>query len=253
MNFWSLYRKDLRQLLMPMLFLLLAGLGWHGFWVYQSAEIPKAEFKLIISFIFPLLILPITLIWFGYRSFRNEWKQNTIYTLLSLPCSGRRLIGSKILAAFTYYLTVILLQTLVIISTYQVSISSGIKILERKLQVSAPLLLITMLFFLLLWGSYLYLLAQFSYLVSKLWDKFNLAVSIAAFLVMNYLLDKIAQLLAPAFNWLPSLFYLSAQEADGIINFSLNIESSGELAVWLLLLIGIYWLNGWLLENRLDV
>lgn len=253
MNFWSLYRKDLRQLLMPMLVLLLAGLGWHVFWVYQSAKIPKAEFKIIISFIFPLAVLPITLIWFGYRSFKNEWKQNTIYTLLSLPCSGQRLIGSKILAAFTYYLAVILLQTLVIIFTYQVSISSGLSILESKLQVSPPLLFATMIFFLLLWGGYLYLLAQFSYLVSKLWDKFNLAVSIATFLIMNYLLDKLAQLLAPVFNWLPPLFYLSNQEADGVINFSLNIESSGELAVWLLILAGVYWLNGWLLENQLDV
>ncbi|ABR46373.1 conserved hypothetical protein [Alkaliphilus metalliredigens QYMF] len=97
---YSLYKKELvaakNELLMIMTFIL----GANAFLFYKH----QTGWPVEASFIFSLFLLLFVVATTFFRAFsvvRNEWKENTVYLVMSLPITGVDVFLSKLLALLT--------------------------------------------------------------------------------------------------------------------------------------------------------
>lgn len=65
----------------------------------------------------PVMFLPFWLLWQSFQGLRSEWREDTVYTLLSLPVAGWQITFSKlvsVLVEYSVFLAVIIGGTLVL-------------------------------------------------------------------------------------------------------------------------------------------
>lgn len=96
----QLYRKDMHQVLpelgLIIIISVLLDLGiYFGTTVMSSVLIGPVFLLLGLAALLPLIS--------SFKTFRQEWSNNTIYLLMSLPVSGRMIMGSKLLTLLTQY------------------------------------------------------------------------------------------------------------------------------------------------------
>lgn len=251
-KWFVLYKNDLKSLLFILLVMVLLSFGWQFFlstrnWSYE-----------VLGFLglFPLSGYPLLMLLLGYQSFRKEWRDDTMYFLLSLPRRGWTLILSKVLSVFSVVLIFfgfhLLFYFLLQREAFQL-----FNVIFSFVSVENPVLNIILLGAgFILWGLVLYMLAQFSYLIASFYHRFRWLVSIIVFIISYYLLQRLTFMLGVLFSWLPSysVYYALRGESihDGPISGYILLETAplagGILAVLLFLGFGSY-----LLEKHLEV
>ncbi|MFW5992455.1 MAG: hypothetical protein ACOCQN_04610 [Halanaerobiaceae bacterium] len=249
---WELYKKDLFTLGFFMLVVILLVFAWEFFLFYKIDAWPGG-LTFSLSFL-PFSFFPLLLLWLGYNGFRAEWKDDTNYFLLSLPRHGWEISLAKLAAAMTFYLVVPLVTALLIYIFQWGPFKNMMEIPEFILEGQWAIKTIFKIFvFYWLSGLALYIITQFSQLVSLFYDRFRGLVTIVVFIISNYLVYRGGSILAPLLKWLPDFPVEVINETRMGLQKTVIYLGSGPVIGSAVLLGGVFLLGSWLLENQLEV
>lgn len=252
---WELYKKEILALSFFTVVIFLALFAWEIFLFYKADKwIIWLAFGL--SFV-PFALYPILILWLGYNSYRQEWKDDTHYFLLSLPRRGWEIGLAKLAASMSFYIGISLV-TLLMIFVFHHGFIRGMVIDNIYKNALEPGMFIGLAIRLLLayWihGLTLYIAAQFSQLVSLFYDRFRGLITIIVFSLFPYVVYRGAILLAPLFRWLPELslgnFVYFEFGIPRIISLSIG---SGPFVAYVLMITAMFLLGSWLVEKHLEV
>jgi hypothetical protein len=248
-KWWQLYKLEGRNNWFFYLIVSLLVGGWYLFLGLQNWG------QIIISILsyLPFFLFPCIIIWAGFQSFRREWKQQTIYSLFSLPRSGWQIAGIKLAVAISFYLGLTLVAGgLLLVVNEEVLTTVSSQQLGGATAVSGwDLLQIVAAYWLV--GAGLYITSQFSYLVSRIYARWRGIISILVFLLVQYLVIRGGSLLAVLFNWVPKITIKSQlllPEAVPLTAVQLNLAPILGSVVIVCFIMG---LSSWLLETQLEV
>jgi len=253
MRSWvSLFKKEIRSMLFTILVSVLLVSAWEIYLITRMDVWPLG-LTFGLGFI-PFAIFPLIMLVQGYQSFRQEWKNNTIYLLKSLPRSGYEIVSAKLASSSLVYIVL----TLYTFGLHMFFHWSQLKILMGQLpeavnsSYSTRMLVLGIITYIVI-GIVPYLLSQFSYLVSCFYGKFRWLVSIVVFALSHYILVRLGGFIARLFNWLPDIpvdVMWSSPYGEEIATIYLG---SGPILAALLILIGFFMAGSWILEKQLDV
>lgn len=248
-SFISLYKKEIRAMFFFVVVSILIVLAWELFLFYKSSVWPS-ELILGLSFL-PTSFFPLIMLWQGYQSYRHEWKDDTIYMLLTLPSPGWKISLAKLAAGFSYYLTVVLFTALMIFLINDKSFISQLPSYISRSYVYKTSSMIVIAY--IIFGMAPYILSQFSCLVSRFYSRFKGLVSIVVFILTNYLIYRIASVISPIFNWLPNIPVKGFNVSMGEVTFQTIYINSAPIVSILLMILFIFFLGSFLLEKYLEV
>ncbi|MGM0438636.1 MAG: ABC transporter permease [Bacillota bacterium] len=248
-SFISLYKKEIRAMFFFVVVSILIVLAWELFLFYKSSVWPS-ELILGLSFL-PTSFFPLIMLWQGYQSYRHEWKDDTIYMLLTLPSPGWKISLAKLAAGFSYYLTVVLFTALMIFLINDKSFISQLPTYISRSYIYKTSLLLGIAY--IIFGMTPYILSQFSCLVSRFYSRFKGLVSIVVFILTNYLIYRIASVISPIFNWLPNIPVKGFNVSMGEVTFQTIYINSAPIVSILLMILFIFFLGSFLLEKYLEV
>lgn len=249
---WELYKKEIYNISFFMLVSLLITLAWELFLFYKINTWPLGV-PFGLSFI-PFSIFPLLVLWLGYNSFRQEWKEDTIYLTLSLPRTGWQLTLAKLATAMTFYLVVTVLTTLMIYLFHQGFI---VTILQEAPDTTVTSWINSTIFKILFvyWisGTGIFIITQFSQLVSLFYDRFRGLITIVVFILTNYVIFRLSSFIAPLLKWLPDIPVDVIDETTMGLQQTIFYLGSGPIIATAILTIGFFFFGSWLLENHLEV
>ena len=248
-SWFELYKKELRSISFFMLVSILVILGWELFLMYKSQ---LWHFGLVFGLSFlPLSFLPIIMLWRGYQSYRQEWKDNTIYMLMSLPRSGWQIGLSKLLADLTYYLAAVLFTLFMV---YVVNDTSLLPMLPPYITPKLVFKYISLTgIAYIIFGMIPYIFTQFSCLISRFYSRFRGLISIVVFVLTNYLVYRTASLIAPIFNWVPNIPIDVFRGSMIQVNMQTIYINSAPIVSIILMTGLVFYLGSILLEKQLEV
>ncbi len=252
-RFLQLIRKDLQASKFPILMNASLVIAWL---VFLYSRLLKSWSLDIIAPLMsvPLFFMPFWLLWQCYQLLRNEWQEDTIYTLLLLPLPGWKLMASK------------LVTLLIEFSIFLVVYVGTILIFFQKLIMVDQLLASTSIIWFLRNGLLIYIFAlafisgplilvQLAFVVGKLVGRFRGLVAIWVLLLASWLSERIGLILQPIFRWLPPVTInqiLRLQDLEWWPeSYNWQWDITAEIGVWLTI-IALFFLSGWLLENYVE-
>lgn len=114
--FKTLYGKELREVRLEIL-LVLAITIFFTVLVYLKTDGAERGFIVVPGMMTLGLAIFIPFVT-SFKLFSREWRNNTVYLMMSLPVSGTMLLGSKLLALVTQYI----IGTLVVVFTVSAAV-----------------------------------------------------------------------------------------------------------------------------------
>jgi len=251
-SWWSLYKKEIYNIWFFSLIVFLIVTGWQLFLVYKMGRWP-AELIFGLSFL-PLSFFPLIMLWQGYQSFRYEWKDDTAYFLLTLPRSGWQITLAKLTAGMTFYILTTLYTLLIIYLSNQSIIN--VFLADLPMNINTELLLnpfyqMTVMY--IISGIVIYILAQFSYLISRFYNRFNGIISIVIFILSVYIVHRGGSLLGPIFKWIPDIPIHIMDGMAGVFQERIVYVGTGPIIGSLIMLIVIFFAGSWIFEKHLEV
>ncbi len=249
---WHLYRKEIINLAFFILIVFLLITMWLLFLAYKLGRWP-GELVFGLSFL-PLSFFPLIMLWQGYQSFRYEWKDDTAYFLLTLPRPGWQITLSKLAAGMTIYI-VFTIYTIISIYVANRDFIGGLfsELPANTMEGELINVLLQIIFLYIIAGMVIYILAQFSYLISRFYNRFNGVISIVIFILSVYILHRGGSILAPIFRWMPDIPIHSVQMVAGITRENVIYIGSSPFVGSFIMLIFLFLLGSWFLENYLEV
>lgn len=252
-KFWRLYLKELKESLNYAILIGIIGIGWLIFLSTQRLNW-GSEAVFGLSFI-PLLLLPLYILIKGFLSFRTEWKSDTIYSLLSLPVSGWHLLFSKLLASMTILtgLSIIFILGIYLDSRALLSWNALI-VIPRNFGIGYYLKM-TLYMYLISWlfCAIGYIISQFSYLVSKLFNRFSGLISGVTFLFTLWIVVRVGSIISRLFRWWPDLSLIDWGYRNNILYHDVAYFNISPIIGIIVASIGLFFVSAWLLENVLEI
>lgn len=252
---WELYKKELYSIGFFIMVTFILVFVWEFFLFYKMNSWPLGV-SFGLSFL-PFTFFPFLVLWLGYNSYRQEWKDNTNYFLLSIPRRGWEISLAKMVSSMTFYLGITLFAFLLIFLFHQNFIASQIasEIPEGALSNGLAVnLMLKMVLVYWLYGMFIYIIIQFSQLISLFFNRFRGLITIIVFTLSNYIVFRGASILAPLFRWVPDFSIRSFTDIGMRVSKSNTIYiGSGPIISSLLVLAGLFILGSWIIEKQLDV
>lgn len=249
---WDLYKKEINLIVFFSAVVMLITFAWELFLFYKINKWPMG-LPFGLGFL-PFSFFPLLILWLGYNSFRQEWKDDTNYFILSLPRYGWEISLAKLAAGMTFY-TLTSLFTLISIYFFQQSFIktalAEVTIIASNVWIINNLIKAYFVFWLM--GLGIYIVAQFSQLISLFYDRFRGLITIVVFILANYVIFRGGSFLAPALKWLPDIpVQVLNDTMMGIQEFTVYL-GSGPLVGSALIIIGMFLTGSWLLQRYLEV
>ncbi len=256
--FGRLLWKDLEISRLPMLINGGAAVLWHVFLRTRLLMGWSPETVAVLSLL-PMAFLPLWFIWQTYQSLRVEWREDTVYTLLTLPVPGWKIVLSKLIALLIEYTVVV-----------GVWVVSGLVVYWSPLQILLHDLFQTVSLGWFVRNGFLFYFAslavfagfiiymQVAYITARVMGRFHGLVMVWVLLLQTWAVNRIGALLQPVFEWVPHvplyrLLDLSALPRTLVDpTQGLFWDLSGSIGSWLAV-IGLFFLGAWLLENFVEV
>lgn len=247
-QFWTLYKKELRE---GAPFGIVIGILLTGLIVFLSAMSPRwgENTTFALSFM-PLVIIPFYALFQGFTAYRSEWKEDTVYTLMSLPVPGWFFSLTKWLATMTYFTAFTLLNLALILLFYWRMTFTAFETVPGVIGLM-QMIKVFILIYLAYWlGSAIsYIIGQFSFLTSRLVNKGKAIIGGITVLTSFWIFFRLGGLLTGLLGWLPDLHV-------GIWNYDTGYYARLDLAPWIALILvaaGLIYLGAWMLERILEV
>ncbi|MFW6028933.1 MAG: hypothetical protein ACOCRO_01625 [Halanaerobiales bacterium] len=250
---WILFKKELSNNLFVILVIALLTIAWQVFLYYKAVSWPYG-LSFGLSFL-PFSFYPLVLLYMGYNAYRQEWKDDTSYFLLSLPRYGWQISLAKLASSMTFYILITAL-TIGLIYIFQhtfirraiLDLPGNINYMELIFNIAGRMLLAYIMM-----GLGIYVLSQFSQLISLFYDRFRGLITVIVFILSNYLVYRAASFLAPLLGWLPDIPITNLNILAGEVNTSRIYIGSGPFAGVFIVLLALFLLASWLLETQLEV
>ncbi|HHY09253.1 MAG TPA: hypothetical protein GX528_01660 [Firmicutes bacterium] len=247
-GFLRLVRKDLEAIRWSTGIIMGAVLGLLVFLRFKLAA-GWSEQLVSVWMTIPLMFLPFWLLWQSFQGLRTEWRDDTIYTLLSLPVPGWQVTLAKlttVIVEYTLLAGVIVFGNLIL------------NPLVKGFAAEFPVMWLIrngLLIYLTLLGhiAFFVVLIQLAFVVSKMVGRVQALVALWALFLSLWLTTRVGELLAPAFRWLPPipLHRVFKLEEIGRGAVTANIALAPQVGRWLLAF-ALFCLTGYLLENFVE-
>jgi ABC-type transport system involved in multi-copper enzyme maturation permease subunit len=249
---WDLYKREINSITFFSSVVMLLTFAWELFLFYKIDKWPMG-LPFGLSFL-PLSFFPLLILWLGYNSFRQEWKDDTNYFIISLPRHGWEISLAKLAAGMTFY-TLASFFTLILIYFFHQSFIRNtleeITVLVSEAWIVNNLVKAYLVFWLM--GLAIYIVTQFSQLISLFYDRFRGFITVIVFILANYIIFRGGSILAPALKWLPDFpVHVFNDTMAGLQEFTVYL-GSGPLVGSALIIIGMFFTGSWLLEHYLEV
>ncbi len=193
--FATLYKKDIslgkNETLLIMGFLVVANL----FLYYKAQTSWPSQAAMGLSSAL-LVFIPLSIFFKAFTSISSEWKENTVYLMMSLPVSGNMIFLSKLLALLTQLLFLTLVA-LPFTGTFIFKYGLNIQDLEYALSmIDAEIVRVIVQVFILAFTTFTLslIIVFFSTLVGRMFRRYSGLISFVIFLVINYVIGEITNL-----------------------------------------------------------
>ncbi len=254
--FARLYRKDLEMMQFSMLLLGLLIAAWEIF-LLTRVTVWRPGMPLALSFL-PLMFLPVWLIWDAVQSYRAEWQAGTVYFLLAAPVRGWVIAAAKLAALMTSFTALALLTgggSLAILATGRglpPSLADVWGQMPRQALVSTTFAGVVAYWLGALGTAVLF---QAASAASHLAFRWRFPALVGSVVVAYWLLWRLGGLGHYLLGWLPDLPVPVVQVGPEGIRYVSDAVflDSGPVVGWLVGLVLLFWLTGWLLQHVLEV
>lgn len=190
---WTLYKKDLAASKFESLLILGFILVGNLFLYYKA----KTSWPSDISLVFSMIIsgfIPLFTFLKAFNFIRSEWKENTVYWIMSLPTSGNNIFLAKFMALLSQFfvLGIIALAftlSFIFMKTELQDILRNLKEFIDYSQVGLEAIKIGVIMF--LGFGMTIIIAFFSAVVGKLFDKFSGLITFLVFIFTNYITSRL--------------------------------------------------------------
>lgn len=235
--------------------LLLAGalLAWTAF-LYSRAGAWEPELILVLYW-FPTGFLPLWAIWTSVQLYRQEWRENTSYLMLSLPVRAWTITSAKMAAiglGIIGFSALILLGAALLIARtgFWPTVEGVFDVIPLAWFVKTGVWICVVG---LLGMLALSLMAQFAYVFSRLFTRFQGLAMVWTWFLSLWLSGKAAWLGHRFLGWLPDF----RMQAISIMNnvpavHTVTIDSGPFWAV-VLFFLGLYWVLNITIERAVEV
>ncbi len=252
---WQQFKKELQGHRID--FALIAGalLVWLLFLVSRVGA--WSDEVILAIYWFPMGFLPIWALWTSVQLYRHEWRENTSYLMLSLPVRAWIITSAKLavlVAGVVGFSSVILAGGLLLVE--RTGILSGLGDIHDL--ASVPLEWVFKMGLLgYAWSVggivLLALLAQWAYVFSRLFNRFQGLVMAWTWLVTFWLMGRVVDLGGRLLTWLPD-FYLRMPDmaGEGLHLHRVALES-GPFWALILFVVGLYTLLNLTVERAVEV
>lgn len=199
----------------------------------------------------PAFLIPIWLLWQSFQTLRTEWREDTIYTLLTLPVSGWKILLAKLCAVSLEYTSLVIVSLagfLLLFSFVLTEILQAVPSLGW-LAWNGFLIYLVSLSFLI--GVVIFI--QLSFIIGKMVGRFQTIISLWVLFLASWFVTTINRMLIPLLRWLPPLslhkiMRLDRLERDIVLEWHYSLQIGGWVAIILLFI-----LAGYLLENYTEI
>ncbi|QUH26524.1 ABC-2 transporter permease [Serpentinicella alkaliphila] len=244
--FRTLFKKDLMLAKNESLIILgIIALG-NLFLYYKAQTSWPLEVSLGFSWVL-LMFIPLSIFIRAFSSISSEWKENTVYLMMSLPVSGMLVLLSKLLSLITR-----LILLLIVATPFTAILFFRLPMLRMMdLNINAQFVKIAFMYAtLIILGYIMYLIiAIFSVHIGKIVKKFSGVVTFLAFIVTNYVVSKILEI---SFNALSN--GVVRVEQPGIqINHISSFEFLTASTVILLISCVIFYITSVIYERKVEL
>lgn len=253
--YWQLFSKEIRSSKLILLLSIAAIVAWD---IFLASTLGRWREELVPA----LAWMPIGLLYFyalfsGITSFSREWRGNHMYLMLSLPLRGWEIFGAKVLSTMCE----IVLITIVTAAGASLLGFGPTDLVFREsggISSAVPASLVYRLLFqavILLWLSMIAVtvIGQFSYISSRMFERFNGLVTAWVLLLSSWGLARFMSIVTPMLRWLPDIPFGGWNDINGHIIFATAWLDSAPLvaaALWVVILFGI---GSWLLERYVEI
>lgn len=253
--YWQLFRKEIRSSKLILLLSIAAIVAWDIFLASRLGRWPE-ELVAVLAWM-PMGLLQFYALFSGITSFSQEWRGNHMHLMLSLPVRGWQIFSAKVLSTMCE----IVLITIVTMAGASLLGFGPINLAFREgagIPSTVPASLIYWLVVLavtLLWLSLIAVtvMGQFSYISSRMFDRFGGFVTAWVLLLSFWGLARFMSFATPALKWLPDIpvgvwNYINSR----IMLTTLWLDSAplAAAALWVVILFGI---GSWLLERHVEL
>ena len=253
---WQQYKKELMANRTEVLFLLAFYALWTV-WLLTRVGLWDPE-AIIAVYMAPLTgMLPLWALWTSVQLYRQEWRENTSYLMLSLPVRAWKITSAKLAALLT---GVLALWLLFAAGFWLLMSRTGLwaELFRRNLFALVPLEWVVRMsllaFGVMLAGLVvLALFAQFAYVFSRLFTRFRGFVMLWTWGLSFWLFIRVADLGSRVLGFLPDFHLRMLNVRNGVPEFDVVAIDSGPFVAVALLLFGLYWLLNAVLERAIEV
>lgn len=248
-RFWRLLKKDLEAMRWPVGIFAGVTAGIMVFVRFRVSHGLSLEVVPALTVALPLGVLPFWLLWQSLQSLRMEWREDTVYTLLSLPVPGWWITLSKLVRVWIEYTLIVA----VVATGNLLLFSDVVRLFLGDVSVMA-LGRILFLFYL----SSLAIIAvfvtiiQLVFVVSKLVGRVQGLVALWAGILALWTTGAVSRLLEPLFRWVPPISVDRLFRLGELGRVPMDVSFSPRVEVWLAVL-GLFALTAYLLEHFVEI
>ncbi|MCR4401467.1 MAG: hypothetical protein NUW12_01605 [Firmicutes bacterium] len=253
--YWQLLSKEVRSSKLAMLLSVSVIVAWD---IFLATRLAKWQEALVAGFAWmPLGIMYLYALFSGTASFSQEWHGNHMHLMLSLPVRGWQIFSAKALSTLceAVVITIVTMGGASLLGfgpTVALFRSGG------GVPSAVPASLVYRLVALgivLLWLSVIavVIMAQFSYVAGRMFQRFGGLVMVWTLLLSFWGLLRFMSIVTPAFRWLPDLPFQVWNNVNGFVRLvTVHLDSAplAAAALWILIL---FWVGSWLLERHVEV
>ncbi|MTI56928.1 hypothetical protein [Geosporobacter ferrireducens] len=194
---YTLYKKDLKASRFELLLIvgIILAVNLYIFYKTTTGWPPQAGFVMNVG---GTITIFIAIFIKAFITVRNEWKENTVYLMMSLPVSGRMIFLSKMLSLLTQWIA---LEALLGLSAFlflrgMMTPDSWGKLAEIPFEFKIEVVKLGFLIF--LGATQALILAFFSSVVGKLFKKFSGLITFGTFIAGSILTSKVSDIIINA-------------------------------------------------------
>ncbi len=250
---WRQFLKELRGHRGEILLLVGALLVWTAF-LYSRVGVWEPELIVLIYW-FPMGFLPLWAIWTSVQLYRQEWRENTSYLMLSLPVRAWTITSAKlaIVAAGILGFSALIFGGAALLTArtgFFARIVDVFEIVPLDWMIKTGLIFYGAMIFGILVGS---LISQFAYVFSRLFSRFQGLAMVWTWFLTIWLMGEAAWFGHRFLGWMPDLrlqAYYVMNNVPG--THAVAIETGPILAV-ALFLAGLYWVLNVTVERAVEV
>lgn len=247
-SFFQLLRKELfglRWFIVP-----LVGLSvlWH---LFLMTRIGLWDEGIVLGLgVMPFSFIPLWILITSFIVYRNEWNEDTIYFMLSLPVSPWKVTLTKL---FSVVIGAVVGTGVVGLGFLSLLMRSSVEIFSLVpsdwIMYNGMLVIIFSLAVLIA-GV---MVIQASFITSRMTNRLQGLVLLWILLIVSWLIPRLAMLIEPLLRWLPSIKIIGGSISNGIFSTQNIWIPSGSILAPFVVVFGFFVLATWLWKNQIEL